>query len=488
MNVLLLSNNAPNYFYFFNHLARLLHKDGAEVSIAVDSNISRDNNGIDALGFPVYEFSSFFRAHKTDNVILARYSDYNLNSTLLSDYERAQVYRIWGEKDDEYFNRLKSALLTFWESIFDERKIDLVLYENVSNTFSHLAWLVAQKKGKKYIGVGGSRLPGRFSISSDPLNDSRTSLFFSAIQNREVIVPNAVKEWSEDYLENIENIVPDYMKINGLDNVKIISRYVNEEKIKLFLKLLKHRNDESYYAFQAGNPIKTYMSLFNRNLMRKIKTWRLKNYYGESKTNESFLLYPMHFHPESSTSILAGTYLDEYEVIRNIAFNLPEGMKLYVKDHMSAWGYPSLEFYNKLKKLPNVRVLSPGEATKQLIKKSQAVITLTSTVGYEALLLGKKVFVYGEVFYDFHKDVVKVKAPAELFNILNENLQDEVSIDKDYNLNFLAACYLATYPGSLNLMLKDESAQKKAEEIYGKVIKEVVFSDLDAVKNKKLWV
>lgn len=488
MNVLLLSNNAPNYFYFFNHLAKLLHKDGAEISVAVDSEISRDNNDIDALGFPVYEFSSFFRVHKTDNDILTRYSDYNLNSTLLSDFERAQVYRIWGEKDDEYFNRLKSALLTFWENIFDERKIDVVLYENVSNTFSHLAWLVAQKKGRQYIGIGGSRLPGRFSISSDPLNDSRTNLFFSAIKNREIIVPESVNIWCENYLSNIENIVPDYMKINGLDNVKIFSRYFNADKLKLFLRLLKHRKDEAYYAFQAGNPIKTYLNLFNRNLMRKIKTRRLKNYYDKSNDNELFLLYPMHFHPESSTSILAGTYLDEYEVIRNIAFSLPEGIKLYVKDHMSAWGYPSLEFYNKLKKLPNVRVLSPGEATKQLIKKSQAVITLTSTVGYEALLLGKKVFLYGEVFYSFHKDVVKIKSPAELFNTLRENLKNEVCTNKQYTLDFLAACYLATYPGSLNLMLKNENAREKAEEIYEKVIKEVVFSDLDAIKNRKLWI
>ncbi|MGD8105571.1 hypothetical protein ACQE32_02645 [Pantoea sp. FN0302] len=488
MNVLLLSNNAPNYFYFFNHLAQLIHKDGAEVTVAVDSEISRENNKINALGFPVYEFSSFFRSHKTDHDILARYSEYNLNSTLLSDYERAQVYRIWGEKDDEYFNRLKSALLTFWEKIFDERKIDIVLYENVSNTFSHLAWLVAQRKGKRYIGIGGSRLPGRFSISSDPLNDSRTSLFFSAIKNSEVLVPDTVKDWAENYLANIENIVPDYMKINGLDNVKIVSRYFNTEKIKLFLRLIKHRKDESYYSFQAGNPVKTYMNLFSRNLMRKIKTKRLKKYYDESRCNESFLLYPMHFHPESSTSILAGTYLDEYEVIRNIAFNLPEGMKLYVKDHMSAWGYPSIEFYKKLKKLPNVRVLSPNEATKQLIKRSRAVITLTSTVGYEALLLGKKVFLYGEVFYNFHRNVVKIKSPADLFNILNENLKDEVIVSKKYTLDFLAACYLATYPGSLNLMLKDENARRKAEEIYNKVIKEIIFSDLDAIKNKKLWL
>lgn len=488
MNVLLLSNNAPNYFYFFNHLVKLLHKDGAEICVAVDSELSRDNNKIDALGFPIYEFSKFFRDHKTDPAILARYSKYNLNSTLLSDYERAQVYRVWGKKDEGYFDRLKSALLTFWENIFEERKIDVVLYENVSNTFSHLAWLVAEEKGKRYIGIGGSRIPGRFSISSDPLNDSRTFMFFSAINNKKIAVPASVREWSETYLANIENIVPDYMKINGLDNVKLVSRYVNFDKLKLVFRLFKHLKDDAYHSFQAGNPVKTYIHLFERNLLRKIKTKRLKNYYDQSRTDENFLLYPMHFHPESSTSILASTYLDEYEVIRNIAFNLPEGMKLYVKDHISAWGYPSLDFYNKIKSLPNVRVLSPTEATKQLIKNSKGVITLTSTVGYEALLLGKKVFLYGEVFYSFHKSVVKITSPADLFNFFKDNLNKEVTPEKEYTLAFLASCYLATYPGSLNLMLQGDSAEKKAKEIYERVIKEVIFSNIDAVKNEKLWL
>jgi len=89
---------------------------------------------------------------------------------------------------------------------------------------------------------------------------------------------------------------------------------------------------------------------FLRYICSRFKVGLVKRLYQAPVEGEQFLLYPMHFHPESSTSILAGTYLDEYEVIRNIAFSLPEGVRLYVKDHISAWGYPALDFYRRIKR------------------------------------------------------------------------------------------------------------------------------------------
>jgi len=488
MNVLILSNGAPNYHHFFNQLGVLLKNDGAKICIAVDSELSRDANDLDFLGFQVYEFSSYFRQHEIRHDLLERYNKYNLNAMLLSDFERAEVYGIWGDKKADYLTRLLSALICFYEDIFDSNNIDYVLYENVSNTFSHVAWAVATEHGKQYLGIGGSRIPGRFSISSNPLEDSRQNMFFNLIDNGDLDVPEEVMKWSESYIENIDNVVPDYMKINGLDKIEITKRYFNKDKFSVVKRVLKHARDDAYHSFQSGNPLLTYFNLFKRNVYRKLKTKRLTHYYDAVNPDiDNFLLYPMHFHPESSTSILSGTYLNEYEVIRNIAFNLPQGMILYVKDHISAWGYPSLDFYTKLKSLPNVRVLAPTENTKALIKKSSAIITLTSTVGYEALLLGKKVFLFGRVFYENHKDVVKITSPANLFDILQSNL-DEVKFDKTYAIKFVVSCYLATYPGIMNLMLTDEAAAKKAEDIYCTVLKEIIFSKINANENTTLWL
>jgi len=137
-----------------------------------------------------------------------------------------------------------------------------------------------------------------------------------------------------------------------------------------------------------------------------------------------------------------------------------------VKDHISAWGYPTRDFYRRIRRLPNVRLLGPTEPTKQLIKQSAGVITLTSTVGYEALVLKRQVFLFGTVFYGFHQGVTKIGDPARLRTLLEEKLAAPPEWDDQYNLDFVSAYHLATLPGTLNLMLPSAEAAKVAEQVY----------------------
>lgn len=468
MRILLLSNSAPNYHHFFKPLVRLFHEDGAAVAVAVDSEFSREENDLDDLNFAqIHEFSEFFRNHQTDWNILERYSDCNLNSALLSDYERSQIYGIWGGNVSvEYFDRLKSALLSFFETIFEQHGSEVVLYENVSNSFAHFSLIVAQKNGIKYAGIGGSRLPGRFSITSDPLHDVSIPRVFEKIREGEIEPNPEIRSWAKDYISQIETIVPDYMRVNGLEKISILSRYFKRERIGRILALSRHIGDSRTNNFQIGNPLLTHWGLFQRNVRRRLRASRVKKLYQNPVYGECFLLYPLHFHPESSTSILSGTWLNEYEVIRNIAFNLPEGMRLYVKDHTSAWAFPDLDFYRRLRALPNVRVLAPESPTKQLIRQSAAVITLTSTVGYEALLMRKRVFLFGSVFYEFHKGVTRVVNPAQLHDLLTSTVPFPIDWDDQYNEDFVCAYYMSTLPGRLNLLQGPEAAKATAEELY----------------------
>lgn len=471
MNVLLLSNSAPNYHHFFKALVTRMARDGAGVAIAVDSAFSRRENRLDDLEFAsIHEFAAFFSTHRTDREILERYSEFALNTALLSDFERAETYHIWGSGIDlDFFDRLKSALLTFFEQIFERQSINLVLYENVSNTFAHFALFVAQRKGAAYCGLAGSRLPGRFQITADPLADTAVEDNFSNISSGEITVDEDVRSWVSRYIDRIENVVPDYMKINRLDRLALIERYFRRDRLDKITSLLRHAFDSRTDNFQIGNPLRTHLNLFLRNVRRRMRAGMVRKMYQKPVKGERFLLYPLHFHPESSTSILAGTYLNEYEVIRNIAFSLPEGVRLYVKDHISAWAFPTLDFYRQIRRLPNVRLLAPEEPTKQLIKASAGIITLTSTVGYEALLLKKRVFLYGRVFYEFHKGVMKIENPAALGSLLTDGLAREANWDDGYNHDFVCAYYLATLPGTLNLMQGPDKAEEAADSLYSSI-------------------
>lgn len=484
MNVLLLSNSARNYYHFFNALVTRLAGDGASVAIAVDSAFSRQENRLDDLKFAtVHDFAAFFVAHRTDREILARYSDVPLNAALLSNFERAEVYRTWGDSVDiDYFDRLKSALLTFFEGIFERHDTDVVLYENVCDAFSQVALFVAQRRGATYCGLGGTRLPGRFQVSADPIADETIANNFAAIRGGRMHVDDDVRNWVTDYIAQIETVVPDYMKINGLDQLGLFRRYFRRDRLDKIVSLLRHASDSRTDNFQVGNPLRTHVNLFLRNVGRRLRAGRVRKIYQKPVEGERFLLYPLHFHPEASTSILAGTYLDEYEVIRNIAFSLPEGVRLYVKDHISAWAFPSLDFYRRIRRLPNVRLLAPEEPTKQLIKAAAGVITLTSTVGYEALLLKKRVFLYGRVFYEFHKGVTRVENPAALRDLLIDGVARDVDWDDAYNHDFVCAYHQATLPGTLNLMQGPEEAAKLAGHVHEQLVRAGYFAGAGGLK------
>ncbi|MDD2367412.1 MAG: hypothetical protein PHN84_14765 [Desulfuromonadaceae bacterium] len=470
MNILLLSNSAPNYYNYFNALCRLFKADGSKIFVAADCEYSVVENDLKSLNSPIHIFSDFFSTHEYDAAILERYKHYNLNNALLSDFERAQVYKIGKIKSSDYYERLKCALLDFFELIITKNNISHILYENISNTFAYYAYIVSQEKGAKYCGLMMSRLPGRFCILSAPQAEHiDITHTISRIESGDIVVDESIKKIANEYLDNIETFVPDYMRFNNLENVSIISKYAKIEKFKKIITSFKYLNKDHTFSFQLGNPFLMSWSMFKRTVARKFKTIKVKKKYSEPDLQATFILYPLHFHPESSTSVLSGTYLDEYEVIRNIAFNLPQGVQLYVKDHKSAWGYPRLDFYKKIIRLPNVRLLAPTAPTKKLIKACQAVITLTSTVGYEALLMGKRVFLYGSVFYQQHPGVVRVENPSKLFDLFMCHLNRPCGWDRKFNKRFVSAYYLCTYAGVLNLMSDAKAAERLASDTYPQV-------------------
>jgi len=59
-------------------------------------------------------------------------------------------------------------------------------------------------------------------------------------------------------------------------------------------------------------------------------------------------------------------------------------------------------------------------STQELIEKSEAVITINSTVGFESLLLGKKVIVLGDAFYGFDGLTRQASNEKELVSVIND--------------------------------------------------------------------
>lgn len=120
---------------------------------------------------------------------------------------------------------------------------------------------------------------------------------------------------------------------------------------------------------------------------------------------------------------------------------LPEPWVLVIKEHPSA----VRSFGHLHQRHPRIRFAN-HTPTQELIESSSGVITINSSVGIEALLLGIPVLVLGQAFYGLPGLVAEAHDAAALRNWLQRPEQLPVSTDRNRYLSFLNKRYLIAGP------------------------------------------
>ena len=196
--------------------------------------------------------------------------------------------------------------------------------------------------------------------------------------------------------------------------------------------------------------------------IRKFYLYSKFNNYFEIPEKEKYVYYPLHYIPESSTYLKAPLYMNEMSVIEAISKSIPINWKLYIKEHQSMIGQRPLDFYRKIKKLHNVKIVKSNfyKDPKPWIENSECVVTITGTAGFEAAMLNKPVIVFGEVLYSVIQGVKLVKSFHELESLFN-------LIDKNtwYKKNMIdCASYIKTikeFGSAISIRHLKELSQKK---------------------------
>ncbi|MBL6449862.1 hypothetical protein JMN32_26355 [Fulvivirga sp. 29W222] len=478
MKTLILINQAPHYGYTYIEIGRALIKKGHKVIYALDSTFTFfEYESYFSSDDEVIIFSDFFKKnYRNTKISTKKFYDEDLWTMFFSDYERITAYGLHKKKDSFYFKSVIANLLNFFTEIFSSGDIDAILYENVSNSFAYAAYLVGKENNAIYLGLAATALPNRFSIEEHPFFESQ------AIMNNYRDIIKATSEadiesrnWAEDYYANFMAIEPDYMSgQRKLLEKNLASKYLDKSKLFQITFILrffkKYGLQENFFNFQ--NPaLLINWAYFKRNVRRKFRLPRINKLYDiqnieQLDTDSNYLIYPIQFHPEASTSVRSPIYINEYYNILNISIQLPFNYTLLVKEHPSAVGFNKVDFYRKIKALPNVKLVNHNIRAKSLISLSKGVITATNTMGYEALIMNKKTFALGRCFYETHPNCVVINNFNELFKKIKNEIEDIEVVDP---IKYIQAYYQITYPGSA--VYKKEVNQKFVEQVSSQIIK-----------------
>lgn len=134
--------------------------------------------------------------------------------------------------------------------------------------------------------------------------------------------------------------------------------------------------------------------------------------------NARFLLFPLHYEPESLLSYFSRFYRQE-EIASRLLDTLPAGWRLILKEHPSQPGALMLPKWAGLRAAGRVVVLPGTYPSARLMPLKPAVVSLGSTLALEAAVAGCPVGVLGAVHFRHAPGVVALDAPEDWHSVLD---------------------------------------------------------------------
>ena len=123
-----------------------------------------------------------------------------------------------------------------------------------------------------------------------------------------------------------------------------------------------------------------------------------------------------------------------------------------------------MSYYKKLNEIFNLRFADPTWNARLIIRNSILVATIASSVGFEALMLGKPVITFGQTFYEILPSFMVRKITN--LNTLSENIVDLIKnfhFDEKALIDYIAAVMSRSVPIDFYTTVLGRKAQLSLE-------------------------
>ncbi|MDV2502427.1 MAG: hypothetical protein RX318_00520 [bacterium] len=325
---------------------------------------------------------------------------------------------------------------------FDRVKPDVVVMGDLASLPPYIMQRIARARGIEFLSIVYGRQAHRVAVVSN--TEGRWEAFEAAYRDLAHRAMTAEeRSEAEAYLEKFIHSPPDVSVVHRPELYRF--RFsVDWRRLGRYLK-------EHYFIGRRRDFYEP--SLLDYIAIRFRRFWRfcsirLERTFEAPLPGEPYVYYPLHYQPEASTLVRGPYFVNQPYVVEAIAKSLPAGIRLYVKEHIRGVGGRKLGDYRAIRQNPAVRLIDPMVDAREILEGAQAVVTVTGTAGWEALLLGKPVLVLGNVFYQEVEGVTKVGDLRELPKLIQEALARPL-LPKDQRLRLVATYLRATHPGEI---------------------------------------
>ena len=201
-----------------------------------------------------------------------------------------------------------------------------------------------------------------------------------------------------------------------------------------------YKMDENITMEESYNTLPFYLKV---NIKGNHYVKSLKKHYEaltvKPNYQEKYVVLFLHYQPEATTCPIGNIFVDQELCVDVLLKNLPPDYKVYVKEHPRQFYAHSegqmgriTQFYYDLAKKPRVKLMSTNEVSFDLVEHCQALATVSGTVGWEGVVRGKPVIVFGMTWYEnYDKGVLRITddtSASKMMQFINKYAYDEHSV------------------------------------------------------------
>ncbi len=225
------------------------------------------------------------------------------------------------------------------------------------------------------------------------------------------------------------SILDDYtssLTLNPFDSI----HYMKPHKNISYYSSIRIRLKSIFKSYKINNNMFTYLEPKCNNFIPsriydvfrfKFQTDFINEYDLEYLSSHHKVFYfPLQFEPEMSIMAYSPWYKSQLEIVRLICQSLKYGDILILKENPKMIGYRDKKFYSAFGNFNQIRWAHPNLNSRDIIRRSYKVISISGTACIEAACLGINSLLFG--YPPFYKMILKEPIASTELNLFNKIL------------------------------------------------------------------
>jgi len=320
-----------------------------------------------------------------------------------------------------YFERISTyhSQIMYWKGVLEHFKPDVVVFRIEPHvTHEYALYALCRIMDIPTVMFQRTSLPGyvypvrSFEEGSEILRKAYIRALETGNQQQGSLSPETVSHL-EKLSKTYDNAMPIHLKYK-------LSHKKNSGDVAGPVSTLLRVTKALYKAFKdkrAGLEVDSnhLFKKYHKNMGSFKRKKLLAHYNRLAKPVDStkpYIFAALQCEPERQTCPVGGLFGNQYLMVDLLSKLVPDGWKIYVKEHVSQFkDYQTVEraktkgFYDMIASRPNVEIVPLTYNSFDLIDHAKASATVSGTVGWESVVRGKPALLFGHSWYSDCKGV-----------------------------------------------------------------------------------